>query len=193
MKTILIGLCLVFGIVSCNNNKLRRDLELFAAQEIVLTPSMRQMIEGRDSVLFIPTAKAVRLIVWIDSIACSTCRLDRMYEYDEIINYRKDTNDGFEYIILFSPTYESLDEVMSLLDRNRLKYPVFIDEHQAFPAANPHIPADSRLHTFLLDKNGKVVLVGDPVNNPQLWELYKTTITELIANGGVMPDVEKKD
>jgi hypothetical protein len=35
-----------------------------------------------------------------------------------------------------------------------------------------------------LDKNGKVAVVGDPLNNPGLWELYKTTITELVKNGG---------
>jgi hypothetical protein len=43
----------------------------------------------------------------------------------------------------------------------------------------------------LLDKNGKVVLVGDPVNNPALWEFCKTTITTLIENDGTMPEVEK--
>jgi hypothetical protein len=54
----------------------------------------------------------------------------------------------------------------------------------AFPRANPHIPTDERLHTFLLDRDGKVVLVGDPANNSELWELYKKTITELVENNG---------
>lgn len=71
-------------------------------------------------------------------------------------------------------------------------YPALIDENGLFPAANPHIPADSRFHTFLLDKNGKVILIGDPVNNPPLWELYKSTITTLIENDGVMPEPETK-
>lgn len=39
--------------------------------------------------------------------------------------------------------------------------------------------------------NGKVVLVGDPVSNPPLWELYKTTITQLIENGGTMPELQE--
>jgi hypothetical protein len=53
-----------------------------------------------------------------------------------------------------------------------------------FVKFNPYIPTDPRLHTFLLDRDGKVVLVGDPANNHELWELYKTTITELVENNG---------
>jgi hypothetical protein len=90
-----------------------------------------------------------------------------------------------------SPPQAKLDEVLRTLEMVQFDYPVFIDEHGAFPAANPHIPADSRFHTFLLDKNGKVVVVGDPVNNPDLWELYKKTIAELIANGGTLPITEQ--
>jgi hypothetical protein len=86
---------------------------------------------------------------------------------------------------------KQLEEVIKTLRIAQFDYPLFLDERQAFPAANPHIPADNRFHTFLLDKNGKVVLVGDPVNNPPLWEFYKTTITTLIDNGGTMPVVEK--
>jgi hypothetical protein len=29
--------------------------------------------------------------------------------------------------------------------------------------------------------------VGDPENNPRLWDLYKTTIARLIENNGTMP------
>jgi hypothetical protein len=94
-------------------------------------------------------------------------------------------------MFIFSPPMAKIDEVFQALRHSVLDFPVFIDEKQAFLKANPHIPADNRFHTFLIDKNGKVVLVGDPVNNPQLWELYKTTITTLIANGGVMPVVEE--
>jgi hypothetical protein len=114
-----------------------------------------------------------------------------MFEYKELVDYRKEIGHRFVPIFLFSPPKDKIDEVSKVIEFNEFDHPVFLDEHQAFPKANPHIPADNRFHTFLIDKNGKVVLVGDPVNNPQLWELYKTTIATLIENDGVMPEVEK--
>jgi hypothetical protein len=113
-----------------------------------------------------------------------------MFEYAEIIDFRKET-EGFLPLFVFSPPCAKIDEVIRTLDVWEFDYPLLLDGSGAFSAANPHIPTDNRFHTFLIDKNGKVVLVGDPVNNPALWELYKTTITTLIENGGTMPEVEK--
>ena len=39
---------------------------------------------------------------------------------------------------------------------------------------------DTRLHSFLLDKDNRVVLTGNPIGNEPLWELYKEQIRELI-------------
>ena len=37
---------------------------------------------------------------------------------------------------------------------------------------------------FFVRQEYKVALVGTPINNRELWDLYKNTIYELIANGG---------
>jgi len=114
-----------------------------------------------------------------------------MFQYMEVIDYRKEVGEAFTPVFVFSPPRAKVDEVLRTIEATQFDYPAFIDEKQAFATDNPHIPDDRRFHTFLLDKNGKVVLVGDPVNNPGLWELYKTTITLLIENGGTLPTVEK--
>ena len=189
MKSVVViqvCLSLALGLVSCVDRKAKRDIDKFLAKEIVVPAGMRQMVKGRDSVVIDHTAADARLIVWIDSLVCSSCRLDRMFEYDYMIDYRDETGDGFTPVFIFSPSAGMLGDVMQTVKYSQHDYPVFIDENGAFPAANPHIPADNRLHTFLLDRNGKVVLVGTPANNPQLWELYKTTIKELIKKGGTM-------
>ncbi len=40
---------------------------------------------------------------------------------------------------------------------------------------------------FLLDKDNRVVLVGDPLRNTNLQKLYTKKIIEMIANGGELP------
>ncbi|CDN33063.1 hypothetical protein BN938_3001 [Mucinivorans hirudinis] len=41
------------------------------------------------------------------------------------------------------------------------------------------MPDKEQFHYFLLDSNYRVRLVGSPVNNPRMWQLYKTRIAEL--------------
>lgn len=40
---------------------------------------------------------------------------------------------------------------------------------------------------FLLDKDNRVVLVGDPLLSTNLQKLYTEKIREMIANGGKLP------
>jgi len=44
-----------------------------------------------------------------------------------------------------------------------------------------------------LDKDNRVVLVGNPLHNPPLWELYKRTIQKMIDNDGVFPEQSSKE
>ena len=45
----------------------------------------------------------------------------------------------------------------------------------------------ARNRTFLLDAQNHIILVGEPLNNPQLWKLYKNRIQTLIHHKGKIP------
>jgi hypothetical protein len=190
MKNYLIFVCISIVQISCGDRQLRNDIKQLTASEISMPEGIKHVVNMRDSLVNIQADNAAKLVVWVDSAACSTCRIDRLFEYEVIVEFREEIGDEFVPVFLFSPPQDKIDEVIKAVEFNELDCPVFIDENHAFPAMNPHIPADNRFHTFLIDKNGKVVLVGNPVNNPALWELYKTTITTLIENGGTMPPTE---
>jgi hypothetical protein len=187
--------CTIVLLYSCEDEatKLRRQMEEFAGSTIVIPERLEEVnYSGKEGVN--NRDKDALLVVYVDSIACAKCAIKGMYVYDEIIEFAEtDSRSKFSPVFVFSPRRYEYVDVKNTLRFSGLNTSAFMDENGLFPAANPHIPADNRFHTFLLDKNGKVVLVGDPVNNPPLWELYKSTITTLIENDGVMPDVEKKD
>lgn len=175
-------------LVSCGNRKLQRQMEVFTGSEITIPNGMRQMVGGRDSILMNPTDGSARLVIWIDPKECSSCRIGQMFRYNDVVDYRNEVGDGFVPVFVFSPPEDKIEEVMVKLKYGEFAYPVLLDEGHLFDTVNPHIPDDSRFHTFLLDKNGKVVLVGDPVYNPDLWKLYKKAIRQLIDNGGTLPE-----
>jgi len=46
----------------------------------------------------------------------------------------------------------------------------------AFIKENPHIPLKGIYHTFLLDENDSVILVGDPFKNEKMEKLLQKVI-----------------
>ena len=43
---------------------------------------------------------------------------------------------------------------------------------------DPHIPSNPLLHSFLLDENDSVLLVGNPVRNKKIEELFFKILEE---------------
>ena len=80
--------------------------------------------------------------------------------------------------MIFSPSSKKVFEVINLLKYSDFHHSIYIDSHHHF-SNNNSIPIDKRLHTFLVNKDNKVILLGDPTNNVALWNLYVKTINEL--------------
>jgi len=181
---ILLGLSIAATFFSCKNHRLQRTLEEFQFSTIAIPEGIKQI--GVCDSLAGANEGLARLVVYVDSLSCSPCAVTQMYKYNEVIDLYEKTKGAFYPLFIFSPSHDGLQETETSLQLYRLNYPILLDDEGMFSAANPHIPADSRFHTFLLDKKGEVILVGDPVKNPDLWELYKTAIAELIENGGAL-------
>lgn len=47
-----------------------------------------------------------------------------------------------------------------------------------FARENPHLPREAMYHTFLLDEENRVVLVGDPSRNERIKELFWQIVEE---------------
>lgn len=98
--------------------------------------------------------------------------------------------DSCAVMVILAPTtdeqFAAADAMCGMYDRPDL---LLWDSTAAFVRANPVVPQNEHYHTFLLDRDDRVVLVGSPVGNPRMWELYKRTIEELTGNGGRMPPV----
>ena len=180
-----LGVCALLCTCKNDTTRLHRQMENFAGSTVVIPEGIGRINYSDKEVDH--RGKDALLVVYIDSVTCATCHIKGMFQYDEMITFGADSLLGYAPVFIFSPRRIQYIDVMRALQFTGLNYPALIDENGLFPAANPQIPSDGRFHTFLLDKNGKVVLFGDPVNNPQLWELYKTTIKELIKNGGAVP------
>jgi hypothetical protein len=131
---------LAVALASCGEQQLQKQLEQLTAKEVVITDRMRQIVAGRDSVVLNPAVGIARFVVWVDSAACSSCRVGQMFHYSKAINYHDETGGQFTPVFIFSPASDKVEGVMTILKYSEFDYPVFVDENGSFKRAVPHIP-----------------------------------------------------
>ena len=162
--------------VSCNNMNIRKELKRMMNFEITIPHLHHAIFNGEDVVMHFPNEASVRMIALFDSTFCASCHLPNMKVWNEVIAYSKASHSRFEPIFIFSPKQEEVVSLKQSLRDNMFEWPLFIDENGDFLKNNHVIPQDSRFHTFLLNSENKIILVGSPVNNEVLWDMYKEQI-----------------
>lgn len=171
------------SVCSCDRMRLKHNLERFSGSEIVFPPGLQMLLGGRDTVIDGFADARTRMVVYFDSLGCSSCRVTHMPEWNEVVDYARQSEGRFGVLFVFSPKQgrRFRHEVRTSLRSSHFDYPVFLDTAGAFPRSNPSIPSDKRFHTFLLDGENRVVMAGSPENNERLWQLYKEEIEKITA------------
>ena len=185
-RFIIYLISILFILCSCTNKRWIKDVEQFMGQQITVSSDLSAIWNSRDTVIADFTQLPIKLIVWYDSLICGSCEISKMYVWDEITTYADSLAQWFSIVFLFSPKKEDLRKVNISLKTGKFDYPVFIDHNATFAKQNK-LPKNRRLHTFLLDKNNNVVLIGSPLYNPSLWTLYQRTIQTMMDNEGILP------
>ena len=108
-------------------------------------------------------------MVFVDSIGCTSCKL-QLSRWKEFIRYT-DSISQKNIPFLFFFQFDDQWEIHSLLIRENFDKPICLDRSDSLNQLN-HFPKDIRFQVFLLDKNNKVVVIGNPVHNPNVKELY---------------------
>ena len=121
--------------------------------------------------------------MYYSDIECSSCTINNLIEYHDI--YKKIGGGTlFSPIIIFGLNNQYYS-ITSNLQSHGIDFPVIIDKYNDFRSINPSIPDDSRYHTFLLDRNNRVVLVGNPPSSDAMWSLFRKTLDNMLDNDGL--------
>jgi len=171
---------LVFSVASCTKLKNRTEagkmVHEWVGKEIKFPADVQCCILGKDTVSTICTdlfQKEYKVMLYVDSSGCSDCRL-RLSQWKYLINEADGLfQDKVGFVFFFQP--KDMQEMIYLFQQNEYDYPVFIDKNNAINRLN-HFSQEMKYQCFLLDKDNKVLVIGNPVLNPQIWELYKERI-----------------
>ncbi|MDR0558986.1 MAG: DUF1573 domain-containing protein [Prevotellaceae bacterium] len=112
-----------------------------------------------------------KILNYTDSTGCTSCKL-RM---DTWISYIKELDSSACFLFYFHP--KNREDLLLLLKKAHfINYPVYMDTSDELNKLNK-FPSNTMFQCFLLDRDNKVLAVGNPVLNPKIWELYKEIIT----------------
>ena len=180
IKHLIRPLLLCIICLSCNNH-IKHEIAKLKAKPIII-PLSQIRLENNNSEI-IPSEKSsnFKLVVYYDSTKCSLCEIEKIYLWKDYIDDVKNIRNDIDYIFIFTPKEKDSFALIEELRKKEPTIPVYIDSEGTFMNINPHIPKDPRFHTLLLDENNNVILVGDPLHNKKLLEMYDRVIKEKIG------------
>lgn len=176
MKYITLIMC-VWLLASCQESKEEAMLRLVGewnGKEIIFPSHSTFTVQGKDTVDFTFADADYKVLTYIDSVGCTSCKL-QLHRWKEWV-HEVDSLTGGQVPFLFYFHPKDMKELRYLTRRDGFAYPVCFDEKDELNLLN-HFPSDMTFQTFLLDRSNRVVAIGNPIHNPKVKELYVDLIT----------------
>lgn len=98
--------------------------------------------------------------------------MKNMYHwYDVIDEVERRYHGKLKTVFIFNPIKKQLRIFEYAYRNSAFGYPIFVDTTNVFRRMNTHIANSKEYHTFLLNEENRVVLVGCPLTNPEVKEM----------------------
>ena len=164
-------------LASCQESREEAMLRLvneWNGKEIKFPARSVFTIQGKDTVDVKWGNADYKVVTYIDSVGCTSCKLQLPRWKKLVEEVDSLTNGRVPFLFYFHP--KDRKELRYLTRRDDFTYPVCFDERDELNRLN-QFPTDMTFQTFLLDKDNKVVAMGNPVHNLKVKELYLDLIT----------------
>lgn len=168
MKYVL--LLFAFILLGCKED-VSADMKHFLSADVLIPK--HKMINCSDSVdLGIDEQNYIYIVNYIEEYGCSKCKLSTMSEL-----YRNNIQSkGTILLSIIQSEKTKIEETHNIAKPIGLCGYVYLDTCNAFLEANPQIPDNELFHTFVINNEGKVLMVGNPFQNEKMEALFKKVI-----------------
>jgi hypothetical protein len=171
---------LLFSLFSCKKDKKKEEIEKiigkWIGKEIVFPANDEYQVIEKDSSISYESLfdKEYKILFYSDTTGCTDCKL-RLFQWKFIME-DLDSISGRNVGFLFFLFPKNIEEIRLIMERYDFNYPVFIDSTNKIGKLN-HFPIGQTVfQCFLLDRDNKVLSVGNPVEFSQIHYLYNRTI-----------------
>lgn len=175
---ILVLVILLLSIQSCREIKVASILKNFQNSEIIVPEDIIRINKGKVDVEPLLGQRA-KLVVYVDSSSCSSCQIAHLEMFDNLFALA-DSTGLFDLIIMFSPSADNASEVLDMICKKKYKYPLYFDVAGKFASLNQQvIPIQKEYHTFLIDREGTPIFVGNPNQSERLYKVFIKSLSLL--------------
>lgn len=115
-----------------------------------------------------------RIVSFIPKIECSKCMLKIIPVMDTIAALMN-KSECTKLVIITD--YNDNDELQKTLGELNVSHSIYVDINNKFLEKNEMTNVMARNKTILVDKNGKIVLVGEPFHNTKMKDLYLSVVS----------------
>ena len=173
-----LGLCVCLFIASCEESekeRLSRLVKEWEGKEILFPAHSTFTIQGKDTVDFDYKDAEYKIVTYIDSIGCTSCKL-QLHNWKKLIERVEKLTDK-RVAFVFNFCIKAKRDLQSLTKADNFEYPVCFDEKDVLNRLNNFL-TDVSFQTFLLNKENEVLAIGNPVHNKDVEKLYLKVISE---------------
>lgn len=178
-RLIIVFVLTVCVMVSCKNLTderavARKIVKEWIGKSIIISETIPLTMNGVDTIVQGLHNTPYRILLYVDSSGCTSCKL-KLYEWKTLIAEADTLFSGkLSFMFFFQPGNKN--ELIRLLRREKFSYPVFIDRSNQLQADN-NLPDKQAYQCYLIDGRNKILSIGNPTLNPDVWKLYKEIIS----------------
>lgn len=160
---------------SCGDKKFVDDIVRLQSRPIDMSPCDGAFCcEEGEQIAYDGSDSTYMLVIYIDSLSCSPCFISHMHEYEDVIS--EFDSLGVSTLFVFEPQRDRQDEVKYVLEQQAYPFRTVVVGNGTFTSANPHLPSSQVLHSFLLNGESEVVVVGNPQRNDRVRALMRNSV-----------------
>ena len=193
MMKYFVIMILSLSVLSCmdvRQNELENLLEKWINREVKFPATSIFTVQGKDTVGFYVGGE-YKIVTYVDTIGCTSCKL-QLSDWKKFMNVVDSIKgDSVKFLYYFAPKKNR--EVYSVLRTEKFVYPVCIDEKDSLNILN-QFPSKMEYQTFLLDRDNKIIAIGNPIHNSKVKDLYLKIIrgeelTQMNEDTGLVTEV----
>ena len=167
----------VLCFYACTNNyAIEMEYSKWMNKQVQI-PSNAKYCNYMSDTLMITKESKLNIYLYVDSSQCVGCNL-KLKDWQDFADEIKLDSIKLNIFVFVHP--QKYSDALTFIRRDYYQYPVCIDMEDEFNRLN-HFPKNEHFRCFLLDSENRVVLIGNPVQNPKIRELYIKTISERLG------------
>ena len=178
----LISYILLFGtsilLLSCKEDPQKEIAKIVTEwqdKEIIFPENMVFTQYGQDTIQYEMPESDYKILLYVDSVGCTGCKL-QLHKWSEFIAEVDSLTSGNVPVLFFFHPKDKR-ELTYLLKRDGITVPVCLDENDRLNSINS-FPSRDDFQCFLLNKDNKVVYIGNPIHNIRIREMYLSRIIQ---------------